>query len=130
MIRGEGEVSQGRRLAIDGVISIGGATPELVAGLERLGPFGSGNPQIRLVIQGAVNLRPEPVGEHHVKTFLIDHLSNARLSAIAFRCMGTKLGDALLSTRGKRVDVAGQLRLQEWNGKKTVSLMIDDVAPG
>ena len=113
---------------LDGMISIGGATAELAQHLERLGPFGQGNPSIRLAVQNVVNLKPEVVGEHHVKTLLIDRLSNARLSAIAFRVMGTKLGDALLSTRGKTIDVAGQLRLQEWNGKQTVSLQIEDIA--
>jgi single-stranded-DNA-specific exonuclease len=117
-----------RRLMIDGRISIGGATPELVAVLEQIGPFGQANPSIRLVVQNVVNLKPDIVGEHHVKTLLIDPLSNARLSAIAFRVVGTSLGDALLSTRGKKLDVAGQLRVQQWNGQSSVSLMIDDVA--
>jgi len=121
------ESGHARRLMLDGMISIAGATPEMVAGMERLGPFGQGNPSIRLAVQGVVNLKPELVGEHHVKTLLIDPLSNARLSAIAFRVAGTALGDALLSTRGKTLDVAGQVRCQEWNGKQTMSLMIDDI---
>jgi len=123
-----GDVPVARALWLDGVISLGGAIPDLVANLDRLGPFGQGNPNIRLMIQGATNLRPEVVGNAHVKTLLIDKVSNARLSAIAFRCLDTKLGEALLTTRGRCVDVVGQLRLQEWNGKQTVSLMIDDLA--
>ncbi len=72
-------------------------------------------------------MKSDIVGEHHVKTLLIDRLSNTRLSAITFRCVGTKLGDGLLASVGKTIDVAGQLRLQEWNGKQAVSFMIDDV---
>jgi len=127
-MRSQGNPATGRKLTLDGTISIAGATPELITNLDCLGPFGQGNPSVRLVVRGTVNLRPEIVGEHHVKTLLIDRVSNARLSAIAFRVMGTKLGDALLATRGQIIDIAGQLRLQEWNGKKSVSLMIDDVA--
>lgn len=122
------EVTARRRLLLDGKLSVAGATPEFAEHLERLGPFGQGNPSIRLVIQNVVNLKPEIVGEHHVKTLLIDRLSNARLSAIAFRVMNTALGDALLATRGKTVDIAGQLRVQLWNGRQSVSLMIDDMA--
>lgn len=118
---------RGRMLTLDGLISIGGATPELVRNCERLGPFGQGNPSVRIAMEEVINLRPEPVGENHVKTFLIDRLSNARLPAIAFRAIGTKLGDALFATRGRKVDVAGQLRLQEWNNRQNVSLMIEDV---
>ncbi len=121
------ETNGARRLMLDGAASLGGATAELAAQLERLGPFGQGNPQVRLAIRNAVNLKPEWVKEQHVKTLLICRLSNARLSAIAFRVAGTKLGDALMATRGKEINVAGQLRLQEWNGKQQVSLQIEDV---
>lgn len=122
-----GAMAEVRALRLDGVLSLGGATPELVSQLEKLGPFGQGNPPIRIALHEVVNLRPEVVGEHHVKTLFIDPISNARLSAISFRCLGTPLGDALLSTRGQKIDVAGQLRLQEWNGKPTVSFMIEDL---
>jgi|CXWL01.1.fsa_nt_gi single-stranded-DNA-specific exonuclease len=120
-------VSGQRKLMLDGIVSISGASVELLTQLEKLAPFGQGNPQLRLCIQQVVNLKSDIVGEHHVKTLLIDRLSNTRLSAITFRCVGTKLGDALLATVGKTIDVAGQLRLQEWNGKQTVSLNIEDV---
>ena len=125
----DGEASPGRRLFIDSAVDVGGATADLAAALERLGPFGQGNPQVRLVVRNAVNLRPEWTSSgEHVKTLLVDRLSNARLSAIAFRAAGTKLADALLSTRGREISVAGQLRLSEWNGRPQVSFMIEDVA--
>ena len=127
-LHAQGGITTGHRLMLDGAISIAGATAELIESCERLGPFGQGNPSIRLVVQNVVNLRPEIVKEQHIKTLLIDRISNVRLSAIAFRCVGTKLGDALLSTRGQSIYIAGQLRLQEWNGRQSVSLMIDDVA--
>ncbi len=121
------QVAGQRKLMLDGIISIGGANVELLTQLEKLAPFGQGNPQLRLRINQVVNLKSDIVGEHHVKTLLIDKISNSRLSAITFRCVGTKLGDALLASTGKTIDVAGQLRLQEWNGKQTVSLTIDDM---
>lgn len=116
-----------RRLMLDGVVSIGGASVELLTHMEKLAPFGQGNPQLRLCIKQVVNLKSDIVGDHHVKTLLIDKVSNTRLSAITFRCVGTKLGDALLASSGKTIDVAGQLRLNEWNGKQSVNLTIEDV---
>lgn len=117
-----------KQLWLDAALSVAGATPELVMALDAMAPFGQSNPHVRVVIENAVNLRPEIVGEHHVKTLLIDGLSNARLSAIAFRCVGSRLAQALLETRGQALHVAGQLKLQEWNGKISVSLVVDDVA--
>ena len=117
-----------RGLTIDAIIGISGATPELLLKLEKLAPYGQGNPQARLMIQQVTNLKSDIVGEHHIKSLFIDRLSNSRLSAISFRCVGTPLGDALLYTQGKTIDVAGTLRLQEWNGKQSVNLTVEDVA--
>ena len=122
------QVAGARTYNLDGIISISGATPELLLELDKLGPFGQGNPNLRLCVQRVVNLKPEIVKDQHVKTLFIDPVSNARLSAIAFRCIGTKLGEALLATRGQTIDVAGQLRLNEWNGKQSVSLHVDDIS--
>lgn len=118
-----------KTLIVDATVSIGGATVELAETLERLGPFGQGNPSVRLVVQGAVNLKPEwTKGEEHARTLLICPTSNARLAAIAFRAAGTPLAEALFSTRGKRVSVAGQLKGQEWMGKRSASFHIEDIA--
>ena len=120
--------SKARHLNIDALVSIGGANAVLIDSLERIGPFGQGNPSIRVVVEKVVNLKPDIVKEQHVKTLFTDPLSNSRLSAMAFRVMGTALGEALLSTRGRKVSVAGQLRAQEWNGQRSVSLMVDDIS--
>jgi single-stranded-DNA-specific exonuclease len=51
------------------------------------------------------------------------------LDAIAFRAVGTPLGEGLLGSRGKPVHVAGRLRLDDWNGRVRVQLEIEDAAP-
>ncbi len=121
------QVAGQRKLMLDGIISIGGVTTEFLTHIEKLAPFGQGNPQPRLCIKQVVNFKSEIVSEQHVKTILIDKTSNLRLPAISFRCIGTKLGNALLASVGKTIDVAGTLRLQEWNGKQSISLTIEDM---
>ncbi len=117
-----------KRLWLDADLNLAGATEELADMLERLGPFGQGHPSIKVAIRGAINLKPETVKDAHVRTWLKDPLSSARLSAIAFRAVGGKLGEALFATRGRAIDLAGQLRINEWNGNRTVSLTIEDIA--
>ena len=116
-----------RVLTIDSAISIGSATPACVMQLEQLGPFGQGNFPVRIMMRNVLNLRPEIVGESHVKTLLTDPISNARLFAISFRCADSPLGQALLATRGKKIDIAGQLRAQIWQGQTQISVMIEDM---
>ena len=117
-----------RRILLDASLSLAGASVELADLLEKLGPFGQGHPSVRFIIQRATNLKPEIVGEQHVKTLLIDKLSGARASAIAFRAVGTRLGDALLATRGREIDVAAQIRVNEWNGNRKIDVTIEDIA--
>lgn len=117
-----------KKLYIDAELSLSGATVELVEMLDRLGPFGQSNPAPRVALKRVINLSPEIVKGEHVKTWLIDGVSNARMNAIAFRVVGTKLGEALLATRGKAIDIVGQIRSREWLGNKSVSIMIEDIA--
>lgn len=128
MTDGAGVQSKARQLHIDAAMGITGATAAMIESMERIGPFGQGNPSIRVMVEKVVNLKPEVLKDQHVKTLFIDPLSSARLSGIAFRVMGTALGEALIVTKGKKVNVAGQLRVQEWNGQRSVSMTVDDIA--
>ena len=52
------------------------------------------------------------------------------LKAIAFRCMESPLGEALMNSGGMAVSLAGRLRLNEWMGRVSCEFQIDDVALG
>jgi single-stranded-DNA-specific exonuclease len=126
---GTRNISSQKTLHIDAALSIGGATLEFTETLERLGPFGQGNPSVRLALHNVINLKPEwTKGEQHARTLLICPLSNARLLAVAFRVGGTMLGDAIFNSRGRKISVAGQLKLNEWMGKRSVNFHIEDIA--
>ena len=123
----QGLLARARKLTVDVRLGLGGANALLVQQLEKIGPFGQGNPHVRVVLEKVRNLKPDFAGEHHIKTLLVDSIGGARLSAIAFRAAGGPLGQALLETRGRLLDVAGQLRINSWNGQDSVSLLIDDI---
>jgi single-stranded-DNA-specific exonuclease len=116
-------------LALDGVLSPGAATAELIDTLERLAPFGAGNAEPRFAFPAVRIVRAEPVGAAHLRCFLTDAAGKARLRAIAFRCMEGPLGPALLNGGGAAFHVAGHLRCDEWQGERRVQLCIDDAAP-
>ncbi len=122
------ELTRHKRLHLDAELALAGVTEDLVEKMERLGPFGQGNPSIRVVVRGVVNMKPELVGESHIRTFLKDKLGKGSVSAIAFRAVDTKLGEALFATRGKLVDIACQMKMNEWMGRRSVNLTIEDIA--
>jgi single-stranded-DNA-specific exonuclease len=116
-------------LRVDITLSLGAAQTELIGHIERLAPFGAGNPEPRFVLPGVCIVHTEAVGSGHLRCTLADPLDTARLRAIAFRAVGTPLGQFLGETRGATIHVAGHLRRDTWRGGDAVQLLIDDAAP-
>ena len=115
-------------LGFDGVLSPLAATPELIATLEKAGPFGAGNSRPRFAIPQARVVDSGVVGKGHVRCILTGADGTGRLKAIAFRSADTALGQALLNARGTPLHIAGNLRADEWRGVTSAQLFIDDAA--
>lgn len=115
-------------LEVDGAVALSGVTPDLLALIERVGPFGAGNEQPRFVIPNVRVGKADVVGSGHVRAFLTGP-GGGRLKAIAFKCVDSELGVALLGSAGMAMHVAGTLRLDTWNGRNECQLVIDDAAP-
>ena len=116
-----------RPLDLDGLVTPRAATPDLLDLLDRIGPYGSGHDEPRFALSAARIARADIVGERHVRLRLAD-AGGGSLKAIAFRCVGTPMGDALLAARGAPLHVAGLLRPDHWNGNRGVQLIVTDAA--
>lgn len=118
-------------LGFDGALGIGGATVALHEQLERLGPYGSGNPEPRFALSAARIVQADVVGEKHVRCLLTSgDGSGPRLRAIAFRSVEADLGPALLQARqtGAALHLAGHLRADVWRGERRVQFVLEDAA--
>jgi single-stranded-DNA-specific exonuclease len=115
-------------LRIDAALSVSAAQLALIDQLDRLAPFGAGNPEPRFAFPGLRVAHAEPVGNGHLRCRLADPLDGRSLSAIAFRAAATPLARFLAETRGAAVHVAGHLRRDNWRGER-MRLAIDDAAP-
>ncbi len=115
------------KLMLDGILPLGAITIDFVNLLERLGPYGVGNPMPRFAFSNIRVTHSKVVGNDHVScTF--GQLDGARLAGIAFRSVTTDLGQTLLNNNGVPLHVVGTLRLNNWQGKTTVQLFIEDIA--
>jgi single-stranded-DNA-specific exonuclease len=115
-------------LMIDGAVSAAAASAELVAMIERAGPFGSGNPEPMIALPAHTIAYAEEVGQAHMRVRL-KSADGAGVNAIAFRAAGQKLGVALLQNRGRQVHAAGSFALDRWQGEERVQFRITDIAP-
>jgi single-stranded-DNA-specific exonuclease len=115
-------------LLIDGAVSAAAATADLVALIERAGPFGSGNPEPVIVLPSHTVAYAEEVGQSHLRVRLRSG-DGATVSAIAFRAAGQRLGAALLQNRGRQVHAAGSFSLDRFASEERVQFRLADIAP-
>jgi single-stranded-DNA-specific exonuclease len=116
-------------LGFDGLLNPAAATPDIVAMLDRAGPYGAGNPRPRFAVPQARIVAANIVGTGHVRCTVTGADGTGRLKGIAFRAADTPLGRALLTSRGSPLHLAGHLRADEWQGSVSAQLQIDDAAP-
>jgi single-stranded-DNA-specific exonuclease len=124
------DVATARRasgLMIDGAVSAAGANLDLVAMIERAGPFGSGNPEPVIALPAHSVTYAEEVGQAHMRVRL-KSADGASVNAIAFRAAGQKLGTALLNSRGRQVHAAGSFAIDRYQGEERVQFRLTDIA--
>lgn len=116
-----------RSITIDGMISASGATKDLVDLIDQAGPFGSGNPTPIFALPSHRLVDVREVGNGHLSMTLMNS-DGTRIKAIAFRSVGTALGDFLTGNLGQTIHVAGNLNLNYWNGSVSTQLRVVDAA--
>ena len=124
------DVAQSRHvneLFIDGAVTARAATPELVATLNRAGPFGSGNPEVVIALPSHQLVFADEVGQAHLRVRFKSG-DGAILNGIAFRAVGQALGQALTQHRDQPLHVAGSLVVDRYQGTERVQLRVLDVA--
>jgi single-stranded-DNA-specific exonuclease len=114
-----------RTLSIDSAVTLNDLTIDLLQELEKLAPFGQGNPEPRFGARGLEVLSARTVGNNHLKLRLRQQGGTA-FDAIAFN-RGNLLGKQV--REGARLAAVFTPRLNAWNGKTTVELDIRDIKP-
>jgi len=120
------KASESRALLIDAVVAPGGVTPALADALEEAGPYGMGWPAPRIAAGPMRVVKADVVGKDHVRAIMAGE-DGRSLKTVAFRQAETELGQAILhGERGRRLWVAGRAKVDEWGGRASAELHIDD----
>ena len=107
-------------IRIDAVVSAEDLTLELAQELDRLAPFGLGNPDVTLLVPGVETPSPSTVGEGKHLRFRVRQNGRDAGSAIAFG-----QGGQLERLRtGAALDVACRLKENRWNGTVAPQLVV------
>ncbi len=108
------------RLYIDAELDVKELNFNLLKEIERLEPFGVGNPEPVFAISDAEVLYPKIVGSNHLKFRL--RQGNAGADAIGFN-----MGGFVDRLNDEKVDVAVTPKLNEWQGTLAVQMKIKDI---
>jgi single-stranded-DNA-specific exonuclease len=114
-------------LMIDGALTATACSLDLIELLEQAGPFGAAHPSPMFAFPAHRVIYADRAGHDHIRCTVVSS-DGTRLKAIAFRAMGTEMGELLLSERGLPLHIAGRLVVDEWGAKRVPSLQIEDVA--
>ncbi len=116
-----------RYLRLDATLTPQAASRELWESLQKVGPFGAGNPEPRVVLPAVNIIKPSVVGDGHVRCILSGQ-GGGRLKAMAFASVPEDVRTLIQTTRGP-LHIAGFLRADDWNGRRDVQFMVHDAAP-
>lgn len=123
-----GRARAAEALLIDGTVSAGGATAELVRLIQRAGPFGQGAPEPVMALPRHRIADAGIVGNGHVRTRLVSG-DGQSIGGIAFRAAQGPLGVALLGGIGRTFHIAGTLSCDRWRGAERAQIRVCDLAP-
>jgi len=113
-------------LEIDELVTPGGAARPLYDAFRVLEPFGPGNPEPVFAIADVRVERLNPIRGGHLRCSLVD-VNGRSLRAVAWRCADTPIGRRL-EAGGGTLHAAGKLKPDDWNGRESVELEIEDLA--
>ena len=102
----------------------------LIEEINKLEPFGNGNPSPVFKFNNLFVLKADVVGSNHIKVQFAptsDSYSSKPLNAIAFNSVNTVLADVILSKKPYDLSVIGNLKVNNWQNRQTVQLQIKDL---
>ncbi|KFI34131.1 recombinase RecJ [Haematobacter missouriensis] len=111
-------------LKLDGLLTSGAATIQMIGEMETAGPFGAGAPAPRFAFPDQRASSVKVFGNGHMRVRFSD--GTGTVEGISFSAAGTPLGEAL--KEGSRLHVAGRVEVDEWQGRQRVQLRLEDVA--
>ena len=95
--------------------------------INSLAPFGAGNSEPKFSIENVKVLSTRLIGNSHSKSILLGN-DGSTFTAFAWNVINTPLEKYLDKNLKKKINIAGNIRLNEWNGKKEVQFIIEDIS--
>ena len=114
-------------LYLDSIIAPSAINQTFYEEVYSLAPFGSGNTEPKFVLENLRVIASNVAGEKHIKNILSGK-DGSTIKTIAFNAINTPLESILSKKNKKKFNAAGKMRLNEWQGKKNIEFVIEDIS--
>lgn len=113
------------KVDIDAEVDLQALTLQQVEQLQRLAPFGFGNPSPRFALHALDIDQARAVGKDASHLQLRVKSGTKQLSCIAFR----RSEDQARIEQVNSIDLVGELAINEWNGRRDIQMVLGDWRP-
>jgi single-stranded-DNA-specific exonuclease len=123
----ENEIAQYQLRYFENIVTVDYINLEIANNIESVGPYGAGNEEPLFCIKDVAIKRLDILSNQHIKLLITDaEINIGKLkSAMAFRAVGEKLGDFLLSNK-THISLIGYIRKNTWQGRDQPNFIISD----
>jgi len=109
---------------IDTFLDTSAINNDLINKINILEPYGSGNKEPTFAFENFKVNKVIETSNNHVKVII--QKGAFYLNAICFNSKNKDIGSYLINYK-KNFNVAGKIKLNEWNGKSRIELIIEDI---
>ncbi len=114
---------------IDSIITVRGVNPNMVRLIQNsIGPFGQEHPEPLFLLKDVRIHSADVLGDAHIRLMVSDWEGGPRIKAMAFRAVGTEMGEAFLKQTRSAFHLLGHMKLDNWQGRDNVEMHVRDAA--
>jgi single-stranded-DNA-specific exonuclease len=117
----------GRTVFYDIAITVSSININICKEIEKLEPFGVGNQKVTFLIKSVKIIMTKVIKDKHISILISDaHNSTKSFWAISFNSFNTKLGDSLVFSKGKELNLVANIEIDFFNGEEKLKIYITD----
>ena len=118
---------ENKNLYLDSIIAPSAINENFIEEINNLAPFGSGNSEPKFVIENIKVISSNIVGNFHIKSILKGK-DGSVFKAFTWNGKDSPLEPFLSMKKKDPISIAGKMRINEWNGKKDVEFIVEDIS--
>ncbi|MFL2662270.1 MAG: single-stranded-DNA-specific exonuclease RecJ [Alphaproteobacteria bacterium] len=107
-------------------IKLSSINNSLYHNIDKLSPFGMGNPKPKFLIKGCIKSFVKPAGDKHLITYVKDIYGNS-VKSIIFNCYSNKIGNFIEKDANQIFDMICTIKINKWGGSENIELVVEDI---